>query len=102
VTLLDNQQLKDWWGTDALDFGRLDELTVKYKDKLIVTVTNKPFGDSYVLYICDADKEPLAKDYLTKYHKKMDNKGIRAYGAAVSLGSDLEAERMEGFQGGAL
>lgn len=48
--------MKDFWGNDALDYETREELETKYKDKLFVTVSDKPFGDPYLLFICDKDE----------------------------------------------
>jgi hypothetical protein len=92
--------MTDYWGNDALDFGVLSELTKKYSNKFIVSVSNKPFGNSYVLFVCNADDEEKAERYLDDYRTLMRSKSIMAYGLGISLGSDLEAERMDNFQGG--
>jgi hypothetical protein len=93
--------LQDFWGNPALDFGSDRELEKKYPDKVFVGVTNKPFGDSYVLFVCDPDEEEKADKFLKDYNTMMEARGITAYGAGTSLGSNLLAARMEGFQGGA-
>ena len=92
--------LKDFWGNDALDFGCRDFLETKYKDKFFVTVSNRPFGDPYVLFICNEDEYERAEDFLEKYHIGMKAKGIKAYGAGISIGASLLAARQEGFVGG--
>lgn len=92
---------KDFWGNDALDFGKLRDLTQRYKDKILVTVTNKPFGESYLLFCCSPDMRESADSYLADYNAKMSARGITSYGAGITLGADLESARMDGFQGGA-
>lgn len=94
--------LKDYWGNDALDFGEISTLWEKYPDKIFVSVSNKPFGDSYVLFICNPDEEEKADAYMVDYRAKMKAKGITAFGIGISLGSALQAARMDGFQGGAV
>jgi hypothetical protein len=94
--------LKDYWGNDARDFGSIDDLVMKYRDKILVTVTNKPFGESYVLFMCSPDEAEKADRFLTDYHAIMEAKGITAYGAGTALGADLLSARMDGFQGGAV
>jgi len=93
--------MKDYWGNDALDYGDLFwELVNKYPDKLIVTATNKPFAKSYVIYLCEPKDEDKAEEYLQQFHDKMAARGIRAYGAGITLGAKLLSERMDGFIGG--
>jgi len=91
--------LKDYWGNDAIDFSSITQLWDKYSDKVFVSVTNKPFGDSYVLFVCNPEDEDKADEYMDSYCKKMESRGITAYGIGVSLGSELQAARMENFQG---
>jgi hypothetical protein len=93
--------LKDFWGNNALACGSMEELWSKYPDKVYVTVSNKPFGNSYVLFVCNPDEEEKAEKYLADYNAHMKSKGITAYGAGISLGANLLAARMDGFQGGA-
>lgn len=93
--------LKDPWGYEALDFAPIEELWNRYPNKIFVSVTDKPFGDSYVLFICNSDEEVKAEKFLAEYRTLMELKGITAYGAGVSLGAELQAARMEEFQGGA-
>lgn len=93
--------LKDYWGNDALDFGEISTLWEKYPDKIFVSVTNKPFGDSYVLFICNSGEEKIAKEFMADYCAKMESRGITAFGVGISHGSTLQAAMMEGFQGGA-
>jgi len=94
--------LKDYWGNDAIDFGPISNLWKKYSDKVFVSVSNKPFGDSYVLFVCNPEDEEKADAYMENYRADMEAKGITAYGIGISLGSALQAARMENFQGGAL
>ena len=91
--------LKDFWGNDAIDFGEDREMSSKYHDKIIVSVTNKPFGKIYVLFVCNVDEKHLADKYLEEYHYLMKSKDIMAYGAGKSLGDDLEEARSIGFMG---
>ena len=93
--------LKDYWGNDALAYGSMNDLISKYHDKIFVSVTDKPFGDSYVLFVCSPDEQEKADKFLIDFHAVMESKGITAYGAGTSLGSDLLAARMNGFLGGA-
>jgi len=93
--------LQDFWGNPALAFGNKRELEAKYPDKVFVSVTNKPFGDSYVLFVCDPDEDEKADKFLADYRAKMKSRGIRAFGVGTSLGANLRAARMDGFQGGA-
>jgi len=92
--------LKDFWGNDALDYGTREELETKYKDKLFVTVSDKPFGDPYVLFICNEDERDQAEAFLDDYNVKMKTRGIKAFGSGISLGAALLASRLEGFVGG--
>ena len=92
--------LKDFWGNDALDFGTREELEAKYRDKIFVTVSDKPFGNPYVLFICNENEYERAEDFLEKYREKMKKKGIKAFGAGISLGTNLLSDRLEGFVGG--
>ena len=90
--------LKDYWGNDAIDFGEISTLWEKYSDKVFVSVTNKPFGDSYVLFICNSGEEKIAKAYMADYCAKMESKGITAYGIGVSHGYTLQSVMLERFQ----
>ena len=92
--------LKDFWGNDALDYGTREELEAKYKDKLFVTVSDKPFGDPYVLFVCNEDERNKAEEFLESYRAKMKMRGIKAFGSGISLGANLLANRLEGFVGG--
>jgi len=93
--------LKDPWGNEAIDFGSKGDMLRKYSNRVVVTVTDKPFGDVYVLFICSEQEGKSAYAYLDSYHKTMESKGIRAYGTGVNLGEELEAKRTIGFMGGA-
>jgi len=64
-------------------------------------VSNRPFGDSYVLFVCDPEDEEDAEEYMDNFRATMESKGIRAYGIGISLGSALQAARLDVFQGGA-
>jgi hypothetical protein len=94
--------LKDYWGNEAIDYGPISQLWDKYSDKVFVSVTNKPFGDSYALFVCSPEDEYKAEVYMENYRANMKSKGITAFGIGLSLGSDLQAARMENFQGGAV
>jgi len=94
--------LKDYWGNDALDFGPIEELWHKYPDKIFVSVSNNPFGDSYVLFVCSPDDEEKAEEYMENYCVNMESRGITAFGIGVSLGSALQAARLDGFLGGVI
>jgi len=91
--------LKDYWGNDALDFGPKEQLLKKYPDKILVTVSNRPFGDTYLLLLCNADEDEKADAYIADFHAKMQARGIRAYGLGSSLGSHLYYEKMKYFEG---
>ena len=93
--------LKDYWGNEALDYGEISTLWEKYPENIFVSVSNKPFGDSYVLFICNPGEENMAKAYMAEYRAKMESKGITAFGVGISHGSSLQAAMLEGFQGGA-
>ena len=92
--------LKDFWGNDAIDFGSINEMTDKYEDNIFVFACDKPFGDGYVLFICNDDEEELAYEWLKTYHMSMKNRGITAYGAGVSWGYNIKCSRTQGFLGG--
>lgn len=92
--------LKDYWGNDALAHGTKRAMEAQYADQVFVSVTNKPFGEVYVLYSCGADEREKADRFLAAYNAMMEQKGIIAFGAGVSLGENLLAERIGGFQGG--
>ena len=94
--------LKDYWGNAAIDFGDIRQLWDKYPDKVFVSVTNKPFGESYVLFVCSPEEEGKADEYMENYCANMESRGITAFGIGVSLGSKLQAARLDNFQGGAL
>ena len=91
--------LKDYWGNDAIDVGSIEQLWMKYPNKILVSVSNKPFGDSYVLFVCNPDDEEEAEEYMNNYRANMKSKGITAYGIGTSLGSALQAARLDGFLG---
>jgi len=92
--------LKDFWGNDAIDYGSINEMTRKYADNIFVFVTDKPFGDGYVLFVCDEDEEDLAYNWLSVYDTSLKNKGIGAYGSGVSWGYNVNCARTQGFLGG--
>ena len=95
-----NNQLKDFWGNDALDYGSKAEMTDKYADNIFVFVSNKPFGDGYVLYLCNDNEEDLAYRWLDKYDESMRSRGINIYGAGVNWGYNVSCARTQGFLGG--
>ena len=92
--------LKDYCGNEALDFGPIEELWHKYPDKIFVAVSNNPFGDSYVLFVCNPHDEKQAEEYMENYCTTMESRGITAFGIGISLGSALQAARLNGFLGG--
>jgi len=92
--------LKDYWGNDAIDFGLIEQMWDKYPDKIFVSVSNNPFGDSYVLFISSPDDEEKAEEYMENYCVSMESRGITAFGIGISLGSALQAARLDGFLGG--
>jgi len=93
-------RLKDFWGNDAIDYGTKAEMTDKYADNIFVFVSNKPFGDGYVLFICGDDEEDLAYNWLDNYDESMKNRGITSYGAGVNWGYSVACARTQGFVGG--
>ena len=92
--------LTDFWGNSAIDYGSLDEMTDKYADKIFVFVSNKPFGDGYVLFLCNDEEENLAYKWLKEYNISMKNRGITVYGAGVNWGYNISSARTQGFLGG--
>ncbi|MCL2253523.1 MAG: hypothetical protein FWC09_03690 [Lachnospiraceae bacterium] len=96
---MDNK-LKDFWGNDAIDYGSKDEMTKKYADNIFVFVSDKPFGDGYVLYLCEDEEEKKAYNWLDDYDELMETKGITVYGAGVNWGYNVSNARMQGFHGG--
>jgi len=92
--------MKDYWGNDALDFGTHSEMRDKYADKFFVSVSNKPFGKCYIVFICNRDEYDKAKKFLDEYDKKMAERGIKVYGSGIGRGDDLHAERLNAFIGG--
>jgi len=95
-----DNELKDFWGNDAIDYGSNAAMTDKYADKIFVFVSDKPFGDGYVLFLCNDGEESLAYEWLKKYDKSMRSRGITAYGAGVNWGYNVSGARMQGFLGG--
>jgi len=93
--------MQDFWGNPAIDFGAFAEMTRKYKDKLFVSVSNKPFGDSYVLFICDESEEDEARTFLKEYDSNMKSRGITEYGSGVSIGEAIHDRNISMFMGGA-
>ena len=92
--------LKDFWGNDAIDYGSDAEMTEKYADNIFVFVTDRPFGDGYVMFLCNEDEEDMAHSWVKKYHASMKSRGIVAYGAGVSWGYNVKCARTQGFLGG--
>ena len=92
--------LKDFWGNTAIDYGSKDEMTKKYADNIFVFVSDKPFGEGYVLFLCNDDEEKLAYSWLDEYDALMAAKGINAYGAGVNWGYNVSKARMQGYVGG--
>ena len=92
--------LKDFWGNDAIDYGSKAEMTDKYADNIFVFVTDRPFGDGYVLFLCNEDEEELAYNWLDSYDKTMKNRNVGAYGSGVSWGYNVNCARTQGFLGG--
>ncbi|MCL1842967.1 MAG: hypothetical protein FWF79_04080 [Defluviitaleaceae bacterium] len=91
---------KDFWGNDAIDFGSKIEMTDKYADNIFVFVSDKPFGDGYVLFLCNEDEEEIAYNWLRDYNVSMGKRGITVYGAGVNWGDNVSSMRMHGFLGG--
>ena len=100
LTMEATANLKDFWGNDAIDYGSIDEMTDKYADNIFVFVTDKPFGDGYVLFLCRNEEEKLAYNWLAQYDSSMENRGITIYGAGVNWGANVSSARMCGFLGG--
>jgi hypothetical protein len=91
--------IKDFWGNDAIDFGSIVEMTDKYADNIFVFVTDKPFGDGYVLFLGNEDEEDVAYSWLANYDAKMKDRGIGAYGSGVSWGYNVNCRRTQNFIG---
>ncbi|MCL1903094.1 MAG: hypothetical protein FWF94_01585 [Oscillospiraceae bacterium] len=91
--------MKDYWGNPALDFGDFEGLMKKYTDKIFVSVSNKPFGDEYVLFVCGEDENEKAEKYVKEYDEMMERKGIMPYDARVNFGDMLLSKKTNGFQG---
>ena len=94
-----NSQLKDFWGNDALDYGSNAEMTDKYADNIFVFVTDKPFGDGYVLYLCNEDEEEMAYNWIKDYRASMKSKGVIAFGVGVNWGYNVSCARNQAFLG---
>ena len=92
--------LTDFWGNDAIDYGSKEEMTNKYADNIFVFVSNKPFGDGYVLFLCNDAEEDLVYKWLDEYDAAMEKKGITVYGAGVNWGENVAGARSQGFLGG--
>ena len=95
-----NTGLKDFWGNDALDYGSIGEMTDKYADSIFVFVTNRPFGDGYVLLVCNEDEEDFANNWVNDYRTSMRNRGVVSCGVGVSWGYNVKCARAQGFLGG--
>jgi hypothetical protein len=88
------QQLTDWWGNPALDYGEWEDLLRKYADNYFVTVTNHPFGKRYVLAIYNEDEFDEANAWADEFIDFMHAKGIRAFGAGVQWGDSINERKM--------
>ena len=95
-----NTGLKDFWGNDAIDYGSDAEMTEKYADNIFVFVTDKPFGDGYVLFLCNEDEEDMAYNWLANYDAEMKRRNVSSYGSGVSWGYNVACARTQGFLGG--
>ena len=95
-----DKQLKDYWGNDAIDYGSIGEMSDKYADYIFVFVSDRPFGDGYVLFLCKDEEEDLAYKWVKEYRASMKNKGITVYSAGVNWGYNVSNARMYGFTGG--
>jgi hypothetical protein len=95
-----SQEMKDFWGNDALDYGSLIDLQIKYRDKVFLFVTNQPLGDGYVIAVAENDEEDMLYKQLENFNRAMKDKGIMAYGAGVNWGHDIQSMRAPGFLGG--
>jgi len=93
--------MTDFWGNTAIDFGDFDDLTIKYADKLFVSVSKEPFGKDYVLFVGSSDEMDKAEVVLSEFDTKMSVQGITAYGAGIYFGDKLLSQRYDSFQGGA-
>ena len=94
-------KLKDYWGNDAIDYGSEHEMAKKYADYLFVFVSDKPFGDGYVLSLFKNEEEDLAHKWEKDYRALMKNRGIApVYGLGVNWGYNVLDERTAGFIGG--
>jgi hypothetical protein len=96
------KDMKDFWGNPALDFGTYNEMTKKYTDKVFASVTDKPFGDIYVMFVCEESEADKANAYLKEYGAKMRARGITAFGTGIHWGDTLQDRKMFNFQGGAI
>ena len=94
--------MKDFWGNEAIDSGDMLDLMNRYKDKLIVTVVNRPFGESCVIGLFERNEHDKANNFLDTYHDLLRTQGITGFGTGVTEGADIYSERMRGFQGGAM
>jgi len=95
-----NTGLKDFWGNDAIDYGTKAEMTEKYADYIFVFVSNRPFGDGYVLFLCRDEEEELAYEWSRNYREIMKGRGVGAFGLGVSWGANVVDARQQGFLGG--
>ena len=94
--------MKDYWGNNAVDFGTSDEMRAKYSKNIYVGVTDKPFGNVYVLYVCAPDENEQAEKFLKSYKDNLKQKGVEVYAAGILMGNSVYAEQLEGFLGGAV
>ena len=92
--------LKDFWGNNAIDYGTINEMTDKYADNIFVFVTDRPFGEGYVLLICDESEEEMANKWVKDYRASMRARGVVACGVGVCWGCNVNSARMQGFLGG--
>jgi len=100
VSVANDAALKDFWGNNAIDYGTKDEMTKKYADNIFVFVSDKPFGDGYVLFLCKDEEEALAYQWLRAYRASMKDRGITVFGAGVNWGYNVNCARTCGFVGG--
>jgi hypothetical protein len=77
-------------------------MTKKYTDKVFASVTDRPFGDIYVMFVADEGEADSVTAYLKEFGKKMNDRGITAFGTGIHWGDELRDKRMSGFLGGAV
>lgn len=90
--------MRDYWGNPALDFGTYNEMAKKYADKVFASVADKPFGNIYVVFVCEEDEADKVNEYLDEYSAKMRDKGITAFGTGIHWGDELRARKAEIFE----